>query len=67
MLSSPWNASNFTMVAEFPIADELLADAIDSGDRRSVSDALERPDPFENIWKELTSYQPAPSPSGETA
>lgn len=49
------------------IADELLADAIDSGDRTAVSDALNRADPFENIWEELTSYQPAPSPSEETA
>lgn len=55
------------MVAAVPIADELLADAIDSGDRTAVSEVLNRPDPFENIWAELTSYQPAPSPSEETA
>lgn len=67
MLSSFWNASKFTMVAAVLIADELLADAIDSGDRIAVDSALNRPDPFENIWEELTSYQPLPSPSEETA
>lgn len=42
------------MVAEFPIADELLAEALDwPSDRRSVEQVLNRPDPFENMWDEL--------------
>ena len=36
------------------IADEVLADALEHpGDRRSVSDALDRPDPFADYWEKL--------------
>ena len=44
------------MVAAVPIADELLADAIDSGDRTAVSEVLNRPDPFDSFTAEFLKW-----------